>query len=134
MNPQISKFLAEKKSSTGTLSATLDRQPFFQSNFVLFHKADEEYLVFGGERKNGILLTVPTALEGDGPHKVACYQGHQFWEVLIDSNHCTVASGFAIVTFKRDGEHRFGVKGTADLTLPDGRNAFVSFDISNPLV
>ncbi|PTC19161.1 hypothetical protein C0J26_12085 [Pseudomonas baetica] len=109
--------------------------PFCQSDFVLFHKAKEEYIVFGNEdNKNWVFFTVPTALEGDGPHEVACYQGHQLWEVLIDSKRCTVASGFAIVTFKRDGEHRFGVTGTADLILPDGRKVYASFDISNPRV
>lgn len=135
MSQQVSKFMAEKKSSIGTLSATLDMLPFCQSDSVLFHEAAEEYIVFGNEdNKNWVFFTVPTALEGDGPHKVACYQGHQLWEVLIDSKRCTVASGFAIVTFKRDGEHRFGVKGTADLLLPDGRKVYASFDISNPLV
>ncbi|MGG7671927.1 hypothetical protein [Pseudomonas sp. WC2] len=119
----------EKKPGVGEFTAEVDGVPFLKTNVVVLHFANEDYFILGYEGDmNKVVFSVPTALPGEGPHKVEHYHDGLQWDVTINERKSLVGSGSTTVTFDKN---RDSIEGTIDFTLEDKRKVTGKFNITN---
>jgi hypothetical protein len=131
MSTEKVRKLLKEKSAKGKFTAAVNGIPFLDSDFVNFGDWRKSYAVIGSENNNDwITFSIPTALIGNGPHKVKHDSSDDalVWEVLINNVSNRVTSGVVTVTFK--DQQRKAIYGRVDLELGGGgRNVTGKFDI-----
>ncbi|QXI24868.1 hypothetical protein HU724_011530 [Pseudomonas iranensis] len=115
MSQKTASDYLKKPNASGNFVASENGKEFLRGNSFVFHDANTEFVIIGNDgNKHWVAFSVPTSLEGDGPHTVPYPSGQLTWDVVISGESKPIQSGSVTVTF---ADHRKSVKGTVSLLL-----------------
>lgn len=107
--------LLRNSKATGSFVAFIDGEEFLRSEQFLFYNAGKEFFIIGSNNnEDRVEFSVPTSLQGDGPHIVQHPSGRLEWDVMNDNVRYPVESGSVTVTFDNN---RSVVSGAVDFIV-----------------
>jgi hypothetical protein len=118
----------QKELRAGTFSASVDGVRFMGATTADMRDLNFDYYLFGSENNNRVVFSVPSSLQGDGPHEVKFYKEGVKWQVQINGQFFDAdQNSKANISFVRQ---RRGAYGTIDFVLTDGRKITGDFNIN----